>query len=203
MPCSPLARQRKSITVVYESSKEVRNSIVYATVLVAMVFVPLLLMPGVDGKLLAPIGTAYIVALLASLAVSLTLVPVLASYFLPKYIADRAKKYGEPTEKLEPGFEADDTAFIRKVKRGALLPIRFSMRHPKTVLVVALSSIFLTGALYWNAGKEGLPAFNEPTFTTMMFLPNGSSIESTKSIVNEVTEKIKKVPGVKHFASTM
>lgn len=150
----PLAKRQKSLKVVYESSKEVRNSIVYATVLVAMVFVPLLLLPGVDGKLLAPIGIAYIVALLASLVVSLTLVPVLASYLLPNYIAERAKKYSATGEKLDPGFEVDDTIVIRRIKKMALHPIRFSMRHPKAILIVALSSIVLTVGLYMNAGKE-------------------------------------------------
>lgn len=116
----PKEEQRSSLKVVFESSKEVRNSIVYATILVALVFVPLILMPGVDGKLLAPIGIAYIVALLASLVVSLTLVPVLASFFLPKYIAERAKKYKHSEEKLAPGYEADDTKFIKKVKDFAI-----------------------------------------------------------------------------------
>lgn len=199
----PKDERRSSLKVVYESSKEVRNSIVYATVLVALVFVPLLLLPGVDGKLLAPIGTAYIVALLASLVVSLTLVPVLASFLLPKYVEERAKKYGQSREKLAPGYEADDTKFIRKVKDLAIRPIRFSMRHPKAILTTALASIVLTAGLYVSAGKEGLPPFNEPTFTTMMFVTNGSSIEYTKAVVNEVAAKIEKVPGVKHFASTI
>lgn len=199
----PKEEQKSSLKVVFESSKEVRNSIVYATILVALVFVPLLLLPGVDGQLLAPIGTAYIVALLASLVVSLTLVPVLASFLLPKYIEERAKKYKQPEEKLAPGYEADDTAFIRKVKDFAIRPIRFSMRHPKIIVVAALSSIILTAGLYMTAGKQGLPPFNEPTFTTMMFTPNGSSIEYTKAVVNEVTGKILKIPGVKHFASTI
>lgn len=119
----PKSEQQSSLKVVFESSKEVRNSIVYATILVAVVFVPLLLLPGVDGRLLAPIGIAYIVALLASLAVSLTLVPVLASYFLPNYIANRAKKYPPSGNKLAPGFEVDDTAFIRMIKNLAIRPI--------------------------------------------------------------------------------
>lgn len=190
----PKEDQKSSLKVVFESSKEVRNSIVYATILVALVFVPLLLLPGVDGKLLAPIGTAYIVALLASLAVSLTLVPVLASYFLPKYIEERAKKYKDSEKKLAPGYEADDTWFIRKVKDLAIGPIKFSMRHPKAILMAALSSIILTVVLYISSGKEGLPPFNEPTFTTMMFVQNGSSIEYTKAVVNEVSEKIEKIP---------
>jgi Cu/Ag efflux pump CusA len=150
----PKEQQSSSLKVVYESSKEVRNSIVYATILVALVFIPLLLLPGVDGKLLAPIGTAYIIALLASLAVSLTLVPVLASYFLPKYIEERAKKYKHTGEKLAPGYEMDDTWFIRKVKNLALHPIKFSMKHPKAILITALSSIVLTVTLYMMAGKE-------------------------------------------------
>lgn len=77
------------------------------------------------------------------------------------------------------------------------------MRYPKIMLIAALSSIVFTSILYAFAGKEGLPEFNEPTFTTMMFLPNGSSIEYTKSIVNEVSAKIEKIPGVQHFASTI
>lgn len=77
------------------------------------------------------------------------------------------------------------------------------MRYPKMMFIAALSSIILTTVLYVTSGKQGLPPFNEPTFTTMMFTPNGSSIEYTKAVVNEVTEKILKIPGVKHFASTI
>jgi HME family heavy-metal exporter len=147
-----LDQKRKSLTVIYEASSEVRNSIVYATILVVVVFLPLLFLPGVDGKLLAPIGTAYILSLISSLFVSLTIVPVLCYFLLPKYIEQRSKKVHTTEDKNLPiGFEVDDTVIIKKVKSWALFPIRLSLKHPKKILILALSSIIITIILFLQA----------------------------------------------------
>ncbi len=202
----PSDQRRRSLTVIYEASSEVRNSIVYATILVVVVFLPLLFLPWVDGKLLAPIWTAYILSLISSLFVSLTIVPVLCYYLLPKYIQRRSDKMRlDPVENknLPIWFEPDDTAMIKKVKTWALFPIHFSLKHPKKILIWAISSIVITVALFMQAWKEWLPTFNEPTYTTMMYAPIWSSLEYTKNMVKEVSAKVLKVKWVKSFAATV
>ena len=92
------------LKVIFEASKEVRGSVVYATILQLIVFVPFLLLPGIDGKILAPIGMAYITSMIMSLIVAVTFVPVICSYLLPTWIEKRHGKISEDTwftEKLK------------------------------------------------------------------------------------------------------
>lgn len=200
----PAEKRQKSIKVIYEASSEIRNSIIYATILVIVVFLPLLFLPWVDGRLLAPIGIAYILSLTASLIVSLTLVPVLCYYLLPNYIKKRAETIKTQEEKHLPLWvEIDDTKIIRWVKKVALIPIHISLKHPKKILSMSLLSIVITFILFFQAGKEWLPEFNEPTFTTMMFAPIGSSLDYTKSITSEVSQKLSKIKWVTWVAATI
>lgn len=84
--------REKPLKVIFEASKEVRGSVVYATLLQLIVFTPFLLLPGIDGKILAPIGIAYIVSMIMSLVTAVTLVPVLCSWLLPSWMGKTIKK---------------------------------------------------------------------------------------------------------------
>lgn len=88
----PLEKREKPLKVIFHASKEVRTSVVYATVLQLIVFTPFLLLPGIDGKILAPIGMAYMISMVMSLVTAVTLVPVLCSWLLPSWMARNAKK---------------------------------------------------------------------------------------------------------------
>ncbi|MEJ7698888.1 MAG: efflux RND transporter permease subunit [Pyrinomonadaceae bacterium] len=111
---------RSSLDVIYHASLEVRSSIVYATVIVALVFIPLFALTGVEGRLLAPLGLAYITSLVASLFVSLTVTPVLASYLLPKMKAMHAEK---------------DSFIVRFLKKWDEKLLHRTLRHPYKVII--------------------------------------------------------------------
>ena len=138
----PQTEKIHSLKVIYEASKEVRGSVVYATVLQLIVFIPFLMLPGIDGKILAPIGMAYMISMLMSLLTAVTLVPVICSYLLPSWIE---KQHG----KIE-----EDTWFTHKLKTLAKKPILWSLRNPKLALLIALISIPFTIFGYMMAGQE-------------------------------------------------
>ncbi|MBI4272685.1 efflux RND transporter permease subunit [Candidatus Uhrbacteria bacterium] len=173
--------------VISRASSEVRNSIIYATILVAIAFIPLFLIPGVEGKLLAPLGTAYIVSLLASMVVSLTVTPVLCSYLL-----GRSSKHKKE----------NDTWFVAYIKRSILSPLRWSIDHPKTIGITILISMIISGVLYFSSGKEGIPPFNEGSATIMVILPVSTNLETTNSFVTNVEQELMKISGVLRVSHT-
>lgn len=177
------------LRVIFLASSEVRNSIVYATILVAIVFIPLLQLPGVEGRLIQPLGLAYIVSLLASLVVSLTITPVLCYYLLPNYISRHA--------------ERSDSRLVTKLKNLATRPIRWSLRaQPKHLLGGAAATVAIAALLFVAAGKESIPPFNEGSFTAMMFTPMSTGLVATNEIANEVDRHLKMVTGVTSVAHT-
>ena len=128
------ANPKPALRVVYEASSEVRNSIVFSTILVVLVFVPLFALSGMEGRLFTPLGVAYIVSILASLVVSLTVTPVLSYWLLPN-----AKVMGHDK----------DSFVLRWLKWLLGFAIRFSIRHPWPVLgtVAAAVAVSLRGGL--------------------------------------------------------
>lgn len=188
---SEISDRKPVLRVIYEASSEVRNSIVYATILVAIVFIPLLSLPGVEGRLIQPLGFAYLISLLASLVVSLTVTPVLCSFLLPTYI----ERHASELEK--------DSWFVRKLKNLAVRPIRWSMQtSPKHLLFGALLTLIAASGLYMAAGKESIPPFNEGSFTSMMFTPMGTSLSATNDLANEIDRKLQAVSGITTVAHT-
>src|SRR5262249_34170593 len=111
---------RPAIVVIYEASKEVRNAIVFGTLMVILVFLPLFALSGVEGRLFAPLGMAYIISILASLLVSLTVTPVLSYYLLPQSKATHRR---------------GDSPLLRMLKFLASGLIRLSMRYAGLLLL--------------------------------------------------------------------
>src|SRR3989338_4405687 len=138
------------LRVVYEASSEVRNSIVLATVIVILVFIPLFALSGIEGKLFAPLGVAYIISLLASLVVSLTVTPVLCFYLLPKakVLAHR-----------------DDGFLVRFLKGIDKKVLDRTIRHPFVVLCACALLFVAALSLLAKMGHDFLPPFNEGTAT--------------------------------------
>jgi len=169
-----LEKPRPSLQVIYEASLEVRSSIVYATFIVVVVFFPLFFLDGVEGRLLMPLGLAYILSLLASLIVSLTVTPVLASFLLPNAkVMDHEKE----------GF------MVRFLKKWDEKMLHWTLRHPKKVIAGATIMFLMSLATLPFIGTEFLPPFNEGTLTVNLLAQPGTSLsESNKS--GQIAEKL-------------
>ena len=176
------ADPRPPLRVIYEASTEVRNSIVYATILVVLVFIPLFALGGIEGKLFAPLGVAYITAILASLVVSLTVTPALCSYMLPRMKRMADEKDGWLVRKLK--------AFDEHVI------LKHTLRHPYVVMGVTAVLVIVSFSLYPIMGKEFLPEFNEGTATINVLSSPGTSLTQSNR-VGQIAEKLLlKVPEV-------
>lgn len=171
--------------VVFAASSEVRNSIVYATVLVGVVFLPIFFIPGVEGRLLSALGAAYLISLVASLIVSLSVTPVLASLLLK---GGGGKSHEE------------ETRFVRFIKRRMEPAIVWSIRHSNTMMVGTAVVLVLAGLLYLRAGKEGIPPFNEGSATISVVLPVGTDIDTSNQFASQVEKALAQVEGVKRVS---
>lgn len=177
----PVADRRPTLEVIYSASSEVRNSIVYATLIVVMVVLPLFSMAGLEGRMFAPLGVAYMTSLLASLAISLTITPVLASYLLPgaKFLAEK-----------------QDPFLLRALKRFAGRILHWTLRHANLVLGVTLLSVALSlTTLFWMGG-EFLPAFNEGTFTIGFQTEPGTSLDESQRLAQRAEMLMLEIPEV-------
>lgn len=169
------------LVVIARASREVRGSIFYATVLIVLVFLPLLGLAGLEGKLFAPIAVATIVSMIASFAVSLTLIPVLCSFLLRPKEGDR---HG-------------DGWLVRALKRLLrATALRAAINHPTTVL--ALVGVALAGgvSLYLDMGKDFLPAFREETALVATTSAPGTSLDQMNDIADGIERQILSVPEV-------
>jgi len=172
---------RPVFDVVVSASQEVRSGIVYATMIIVLVFVPLFALSGIEGRLFAPLGQAYIISILASLVVSITLTPVMAYYMLPglKRLAGR------------------ESLLVRILKRGYRPVLSRAFEHTNALIVVTALAVVMAGTAAFYLPRAFLPPFNEGTFTiNVLFNPGVSLAESNR--VGLVAERlILDVPEVK------
>lgn len=179
------AQPRHPLRVVYEASCEVRNSIVFSTILVVLVFVPLFALSGIEGRLFSPLGVAYIVSILASLAVSLTVTPVLSYWLLPQ------------TRFMN---HESDGLLLRWLKWVAGFAIRLSVRHPWPILLVVATAVGISCFVTTRLGRDFLPPFNEGSVQVNALLPPGTSLETSNRIGTMVDQKLAKIKGVVQFS---
>jgi CzcA family heavy metal efflux pump len=169
------------LKVVFLASAEVRNSIVYATLIVTLVVTPLFFLSGLEGRIFAPLGVAYIVSLLCSLVVSLTVTPVLGSLLLPnaKFLAEKR-----------------DPFLLRWLKRGFERILRVTLRNARVVLaIVAVLVTMSVVSIVWMGG-EFLPPFNEGTLTITLQTEPGTSLAESNRVARRAEEMILEVPEV-------
>lgn len=170
------------LEVIYRASSEVRNSIVFATIVVILVFIPLFALGGIEGRIFAPLGIAYIISILASMVVSLTVTPALCAWLLPN-----AKFLGREGD----GF------LVRTLKRwNRKVFLEPALARPK--LFLAGASLFLAAALasFPFLGREFLPPFNEGTATLNVFSPPGTSLAESDRIGGIAERIVLQVPEV-------
>lgn len=169
------------IQVIASASREVRSSIFYATLLIVLVFVPLLGLTGVEGKLFTPIALATIVSMLASFVVSLTLIPVLCSFLLNP----------------RPHVGDQDAWLVRMMKRGLrATALRVGLEHPWPVLALLIMAVLAAFSLYPKMGKDFLPPFKEETALIAATSAPGTSLDEMNRISDVIEERILSVPEV-------
>ena len=173
---------RSSFRVIYEASSEVRNSIVFATIIVVLVFIPLFSLGGLEGRFFAPLGVGYVVSLIASLVVSLTVTPALCSYLLPN---------------MKAMAHEQDGFLVRFLKRWDEKMLRRALKRPKLIVGSVVALFLVSVALIPLMGKEFLPKFNEGTAMISVVLPPGVSLEHSNNVGTKAEKIILEIPEVK------
>lgn len=164
---------RSVFDVVVSASQEVRSGIVYATIIIVLVFIPLFALSGIEGRLFAPLGQAYIVSILASLLVSITLTPVMAYYMLPglKSLNER------------------ESGIVPVMKRWNVSALNIAFRNQGLVLTVAAALVACAVIAVSTLPRSFLPSFNEGTFTVNLTFNPGISL-SESSRVGAIAERL-------------
>jgi HME family heavy-metal exporter len=171
-----LPKPRSALRVVYEASVEVRGAIVFGTAMVILVFIPLFALSGMEGRLFAPLGVAYIVSILASLLVSLTVTPVLSYYLLPEAPATHRH---------------DDSPLLRFLKWLAEPMIRFSMEFAGPLLAATWILVIVAAWALTQIGADFLPQFDEGSVQVNFALPSGSSLQASNDVSDIVDRKFR------------
>ncbi len=178
----PAGERRPFIDVIFGASNEIRSSIVFATVIIVIVFVPLLFLGGLEGRFFRPLGNMYIASILASLIVAMTLTPALCKHLLG----------GRMTLK-----EGREGPLVRGLKWLYEPTVRLAIRWRRTVLAGALALAVGFLALANTFGTSFLPEFNEGTFTVFLMAPPGTSLAESNRLAQSVERRLAAVEGVR------
>lgn len=179
------ANPKNPLLVVYRASIEIRNSIVFGTMIVILVFMPVFALPGMSGRLFAPLGIAYIVSILSSLLVSLTVTPVLCYLLLGKQELKRHEK---------------DGFLLRAIKWVGGKVIRFSLALPGLNLTVTAVLVALAGMFVFSLERDFLPPFNEGAMQLNVVLPPGTSLQASNEICQRVEARLLEIDDIQQFA---
>ncbi len=174
---------RPVLWVVYQASCEIRNSVVYGTLIVVMVFLPLMALSGIEGRLFVPLAAAYITSLAASLLVSLTVTPVM-SYWL---LGGKGKEHTK------------DGLVLRGCRWASERAIRLSLRFPALALASAVLATVLAGWAAWRLDRDFLPPFNEGAVQINVLLPPGVSLAASERTAQAVEKRIQTLEDVAAF----
>ncbi|MDQ7012639.1 MAG: efflux RND transporter permease subunit [Planctomycetota bacterium] len=182
----PEEQRRAVAEVIFDASNEIRPAMVFATVIIVMVFVPLLFLQGIEGRFFRPLALTYMVSILASLAVALTVTPAMCKYMLKGRLGGK--------------HEDRDGFFVRALKRVYEPSLRLAIRLRLWVLGVAGMATVATLWLATTFGTSFLPSFNEGTFTVFLFAPPGTSLMESDRLARGVEERLVEIEGVETVA---
>lgn len=177
----PESQQRPISEVIYDASNEIRSAMVFATVIIVIVFVPLLFLQGLEGRFFRPLGMTYMVSISASLIVALTVTPAMCRVLLQG-------KLGRHTER--------DGFVVRWLKRRYEPALRAAVRFRKLVLAGAALATVLALWLGSTFGTSFLPEFNEGTFTVFLMAPPGTSLDESDRLAQGVEKQLMQIDGV-------
>ena len=177
----PEVQRRSTLAVVFNATHEIQGSIVFATVVIVLVFLPLFFLSGVEGRLLQPLGLAYVVALGASLLVAITVTPVLCYFLLPRNRAIR---------------EGREPSLVRTLKRLYEPVLDRLLTRWKGVLAVAGVAFALALAALTQAGQSFLPPFNEGSLTILATTPPGTSLAQSAALAGQLEQALLEQPEV-------
>lgn len=183
----PIDQRRSVLTVIYDASREVRMPILNSTLIIIASFVPLFFLTGMEGRMLAPLGIAFIVALCASTLVALTLTPVLCSYLLTKRSED--SDVSENSDKEPP--------VTRWLKKGYTRLLSWTLRHRWPVLGSTAALLIVALVAFFGLGRSFLPPFNEGSFTINVATLPGISLKESDKIGRRAEELLLTIPEIK------
>lgn len=181
----PESERKSVIEVVFNASREVRLPILNSTFIIVVSFVPLFFLTGMEGRMLRPLGIAFITALFASTLVALTLTPVLCSYLLGGDKSDKAGK---------------DPAVVRWLQKVYNVALEWVISHKRTTLGAALALFAVALGIFFSLGSSFLPAFNEGSFTINVSTLPGVSLEESDNVGRRAEELLLTVPEIKTVA---
>ena len=178
----PKEERLSAFTVVFEASKEIRASVLNATFIIIVAFIPLFFLSGMEGRMLKPLGIAYIVSLFMSLVVAMTLTPLLCKLLLS------SDKYMDKKEK--------DKWFTTKITNGYLKSLEWALHHKKIVIFSSIALFMASLIAFSTMGRSFLPEFNEGALTISAVSKPGISLEESNSLGNLIEKELLAIPEV-------
>ncbi|MCQ2315659.1 MAG: efflux RND transporter permease subunit [Bacteroidales bacterium] len=182
----PKEQRESTFSVVFHGSSEIRTSIINATFITIVAFVPLFFLSGMEGRMLKPLGISYIIALLMSLVVAMTVTPLLCKMLLSD------EKYLEKQEK--------ESWLSRHLMRGYSTSLNWSLNHKKTVIFSTLALLVIAVGLFFTMGQSFLPDFNEGSLTITAISKPGISLEESNKLGNIIENELLAIPEVNSTA---
>ncbi|MBR4834910.1 MAG: efflux RND transporter permease subunit [Thermoguttaceae bacterium] len=190
-----LETPRRTLNVVFEASSEIRNSIVNGTAITVLVFFPLFFLDGIEGKLFAPLGLAYIVSISSSLLVSLTLTPALSHVLFPAIFRRRKSRSGKALNPIEKR-EKKPSLILRTTRYFASSAIRCGLDFPLATLFCAAA--LGVGGLYvfLSLDRDFMPPFNEGAIQVNLDLAPGVSLETSSEVAEKLALRLAEIEGI-------